>query len=65
MGRYMAEKLSEFERWTKLREALRRRLSQAQQKESTFKDPNSITTIQYAQLVLKDVIRIMDLLEAQ
>jgi hypothetical protein len=57
--------LTEFEKWTKLREALRRRLSQAQHKEATFKDPNSILTIQYAQLVLKDVIRIMDLLEEQ
>jgi hypothetical protein len=55
--------MDDWERWGKLRVAVRMRLSEAQAKEEKFKDPGSILTIQYAQLVLKDIIRIMNLLE--
>jgi hypothetical protein len=57
--------LTHFDRWSKLRVALRIRLNQAEAKEEKVKDPASKLAVQYAQLTIKDVIRIMNLLEEQ
>lgn len=55
--------LSEFEKWDQLRDALRIRLSQAQAKEARITDDMSRMCCRYAQMTLKDIIRIMNLLE--
>jgi hypothetical protein len=57
------DQLEWFERWSKLRTAARMRLGQAETKETQVKDPASKLAVQYAQHTLKDIIRIMDLLE--
>ena len=55
--------MTDFERWTKLREALRLRLSQYLAKEDRVKDDLSKTCCRYASMTVKDMLRIMDLLE--
>jgi hypothetical protein len=57
--------MTQLEKWEKLKVAMRRRLAQAEAKEEKVKDPASKMAIQYAQLTIKDVIRIMNLLEEQ
>lgn len=55
--------MTEYERWNKLRSALRLRLSQYQLKEDKVSDEMSKSCCRYAQMTIKDVIRIMTLLE--
>jgi TolB-like protein len=57
--------LTQLEKWEKLKVAMRRRLAQYEDKETKVKDPASKMAVQYAQLTVKDVIRIMNLLEEQ
>ena len=55
--------MTESERWSVLRDALRVRLSQAQAKEDRVSDDASKMAVRYAQMTLKDIIRIMNKLE--
>jgi hypothetical protein len=57
--------MTEFEKWTTLRNALRKRLAQYEAKEDKCKDELSKTCCRYAAMTVKDIIRIMNVLEEQ
>lgn len=55
--------MTDFERWQKLAGAVSIRLAQAIDKEDRVKDEASKMAVRYAQMTLKDIIRIMHELE--
>lgn len=57
--------MTDYERWTTMREMLRLRLSQYQAKEEKVRDEVSKTAVRYAIMTVKDMIRIMNKLEEQ
>lgn len=55
--------MTDFERWTVLRDAIRVRITQAEIKEDAVKDPASKMAVRYHIMAYKDVIRLMSMLE--